>query len=211
MAKLVERPSSARGDRRREQLVDAGVALLCEGGWPAVTTRAVAERAMTKPGLIHYHFGGLPGLRTAIARRAGELIIGPLLDELLAAEDDRQALTVVQRLTSETAGDERMIRMGVELIAGAMRDPALGEVLRDELRRARERLGRRLGELHPDWSTGRRSGAATLVAALIDGLMLHRMLDPGLDTGEAMAAVEDLLSPQSETVRKEQHGHREEA
>ncbi|MEU4513504.1 TetR family transcriptional regulator C-terminal domain-containing protein [Nonomuraea wenchangensis] len=192
MAKLGDRPSSARGNRRREQLVEAGIALLCEGGWPAITTRAVAERAATRPALIHYHFGGLPGLRTAIARRAGELIIGRFLDELLAAEDERQALAVAQRLMPEATGDERTIRLGVELIAGAMRDPALGDVLRDDLRKARERLDRRLGELHPEWSPGRRSGVATLVAALIDGLMLHRMLDPRLETGEAMAVIEDL-------------------
>ena len=52
--------------------MDAGVALLCEQGWSFVTTHGVAERAGTNAGLIHYHFGGLPRLHEAIARRAGE-------------------------------------------------------------------------------------------------------------------------------------------
>jgi AcrR family transcriptional regulator len=54
---LVDRPISARGQRRWEQLVEAGVAVLADGGWPAVTTRAVAGRAGANVALIHYHFG----------------------------------------------------------------------------------------------------------------------------------------------------------
>ena len=77
MTNLADRPNSARGDRRREQLVETGIALLDEQGWPGVTTRAVAERAGTNPGLIHYHFGGLPGLHAAIFRRATDLVVNP--------------------------------------------------------------------------------------------------------------------------------------
>ncbi|MER6952218.1 TetR/AcrR family transcriptional regulator [Nonomuraea sp. NPDC000554] len=173
--------------------MDAGIALLCEGGWPSVTTRGVAERADTNPGLIHYHFGGLPGLHAEIARQAGELVINPLVAELLGAPDERAALAMVQRLLPETTGDEQTTRLAVELIAGAMRDPALGEVLRDQLREARTQIADRLGGLHPRWSAQRRAGVAVLITALIDGLMLHYMLDPGLPAGAALAAVEDLL------------------
>ncbi|MEU4704167.1 TetR/AcrR family transcriptional regulator [Nonomuraea dietziae] len=193
MAKLGDRPNSVRGDRRREQLVDAAVALLCEGGWPAVTTRGVAERADTNPGLIHYHFGGLPGLHAAIAGRAGDLVINPLVTELLAAVDERAALATARRLLPAATGDGQTTRLAVELIVGATRDPALGEVLRDQLREARGQIADRVGQLHPDWPPARLTGVATLIAALIDGLMLHHMLDRDLPVGEALAAVEDLL------------------
>lgn len=173
--------------------MDAGIALLCDGGWPAVTTRAVAERADSRPALIHYHFGGLPGLHTAIARRAGDLIINPLVAELLGAVDERAALAMVRQLLPQTTGDERTTRLAVELIAGAMRDPVLGEVLRDQLREARVRIADRLGQLHPGWPPARLIGTATLIVASIDGLMLHYMLDPGMPVGEALGAVEDLL------------------
>ncbi|MEO3885479.1 TetR/AcrR family transcriptional regulator [Nonomuraea sp. B5E05] len=65
MTNLADRPNLPRGDRRREQLVAAGIAVLRDDGWQGVTTRAVAQRAGTNPGLIHYHFGGLAGLRSA--------------------------------------------------------------------------------------------------------------------------------------------------
>ncbi|MFI6906190.1 TetR/AcrR family transcriptional regulator [Nonomuraea sp. NPDC050394] len=194
MNNLVERPTSRRGDRRREELVAAGIALLCEDGWPAVTTRGVAERAGTNPGLIHYHFGGLPGLHAAIARAAGELVIQPLVSELLGAEDERAALGMIRRLLGETTGDDRATRLAVEVIAGAARDPALGQVLREQLREARGQISGWLAGAHPEWADGRRDGVALLITAAVDGLMLHYLLDPELQVGQAVSAVEGLLS-----------------
>ncbi|WP_345570772.1 TetR/AcrR family transcriptional regulator [Nonomuraea rosea] len=193
MTNLADRPNSARGDRRREQLVEAGIALLRQEGWPGVTTRAVAERAGTNPGLIHYHFGGLSGLHAAIFRRATDQIITPLVAELLGAADERAALATMQAMLPQATGDEHTTRLAAELIVGAMRDPALGVVLRDELRRARTQLAGRLGRLHPGWPPDRLRGVATLIAASIDGLMLHHMIDAELPAGEALSAVAELL------------------
>jgi AcrR family transcriptional regulator len=193
MSNLADRPNSARGDRRREQLVAAGVAVLGESGWPGVTTRAVAERAGTHAGLIHYHFGGLAGLHAAIFRQATALIVDPLVAELLDAPDERAALASMRRMLSQAPGGERAARLPAELIMGAMRDPALGAVLLDELRRARARIADRLRALRPGWSPERLTGVATLVTASIDGLMLHRMIDDELPAGAALSAVEALL------------------
>jgi AcrR family transcriptional regulator len=190
---LVDRPTSTRGRRRRDQLIEAGFTLLAEGGWPAVTTRAVAERAGTNVGLIHYHFGGLPGLHEAIARRAGDEIVGSVVDALVAAPDPSAALDRVRALVPATTGDGPRMRLAVEVMAGALRDPVLGEVLRQELRRARERIGARLAELRPSWSDERRAGAAIVVVALVDGLLLHRLLDTTLPVDEALTALGDLL------------------
>ncbi|MFG1616104.1 TetR/AcrR family transcriptional regulator [Nonomuraea wenchangensis] len=173
--------------------METGVALLREHGWPGVTTRAVAERAGTNPGLIHYHFGGLPGLHAAIFRRATDLIVNPLVTELLSAGDERAALAVVRALLPATTGDEPTTRLAAELIAGATRDPALGAVLRDELRRARTQLAERLERLHPRWPPGRSAGVATLVVAALDGLMLHYMIDGELPVDEVLSAVECLM------------------
>ncbi|GAA4235355.1 TetR family transcriptional regulator [Actinomadura meridiana] len=178
-------------------MIDAGVSLLVDGGWPAVTTRAVAERAGTNIGLIHYHFGGLPGLHSAIASRAADEIITPIIDALLDAPDFAAALDTVRALVSATPGDGRMMRLAVELMPGALRDPAMGEVLRDGLRQARARIGERLGELHPSWSEARRTGAATVIVALLDGLMLHRLLDTSLPVDETLDALADLIEDRS--------------
>ncbi|TDD10837.1 TetR/AcrR family transcriptional regulator [Nonomuraea diastatica] len=194
MTNLADRPNSPRGDRRREQLVAAGIAVLRDDGWQGVTTRAVAQRAGTNPGLIHYHFGGLAGLHTAIFRQATELILGPLVTELTEAADERAALATVRRLLPQATGDDHTTRLAAELIAGATRDPALGVVLRDELRQARALVAARLSGARPGWGPDRLDGVATLVVAAIDGLMLHYMIDGDLPVGAALSAVEDLLA-----------------
>ncbi|BCJ37267.1 hypothetical protein Athai_47700 [Actinocatenispora thailandica] len=167
--------------------------MLAEGGWPAVTTRAVAERAGTNVGLIHYHFGGLPGLHEAVAHKAGREIVGSVVDALVAAPDAPAALGAVRALVPATTGDGQRVRLAVEVMAGSLRDPMLGTVLRQELRTARERIGARLAELYPSWSEGRRAGAATVLVALVDGLLLHRLLDTALPVDEALTALGDLL------------------
>ncbi len=173
--------------------MEAGIALLSEQGWPGVTARAVAERAGTNPGLIHYHFGGLPGLHAAIFRRATDQLVNPLVEQLLGAGDERAALATVRTLLPRTPGDEPASRLAAELITGATRDPALGAVLRDELRRARRQIADRLGLLHPGWSPAESIGIATLIVAAIDGLMLHHMIDGELPVDEALAVTERLL------------------
>ncbi|MEU8303073.1 TetR family transcriptional regulator [Actinomadura sp. NPDC048955] len=193
MTNLADRPNSPRGDRRRRQLVDAGIALLGREGWPGVSTRAVAERAGTNPGLIHYHFGGLAGLHAAIFRQATDLIVGPMVAELLGAPDERAALEAMRRQLARAPADELGSRLAAELIVGAMRDPALGAVLRDELREARAQIADRLRALRPDWPPGRLTGAATLITAAIDGVMLHYMIDDALPVGDVLSAVDDLL------------------
>lgn len=173
--------------------MDAGIALLGREGWPGVSTRAVAEHAGTNPGLIHYHFGGLAGLHAAIFRQATDLIIGPMLTGLLGAPDERAALETVRSMLLQTPADEQAARLAAELIVGAMRDPALGEVLRDELRRARTQIADRLRELHPGWPEPRPTGVAALIVASIDGLMLHYMIDGEFPVGDVLSAVGEIL------------------
>jgi AcrR family transcriptional regulator len=54
----------------RDRLIDAGLAILAEGGMEALTLRRVAARAGVSHAAPAHHFDGLPGLLTAIATRA---------------------------------------------------------------------------------------------------------------------------------------------
>ncbi|MDA3643410.1 TetR family transcriptional regulator [Saccharopolyspora indica] len=193
MTKLVDRPSSDRGRRRREELVAAGLSLLVEGGWAAVTTRAVAARGEANAGLIHYHFGGLPGLRLAVAERAGEEAIAPVVDALVDSPDARSAIEAMGAAISRVAADDQVVRLAVELVSGTRQDPALGEALRASMREARERIADWLGGLRPEWTPERRAGAATLVVALLDGMMLHRELDEDLPVDPALTVLGELI------------------
>lgn len=172
-----DQPTSARSRRTRENLIRAGIDLLAEGGWEAVTTRAAAARAGSNAGLIHYHFGGLPGLRIALAERASEDAIGPLVDVLLTSDGFDEAITGLQEGIAGLVVDDRRVRLATELIAGASHDQELGAAFRRNLREARAAIAEWIGRQRPLWPAERVSGAAALVAALLDGLLLHRALD----------------------------------
>ncbi|WP_030517757.1 TetR/AcrR family transcriptional regulator [Nocardia sp. NRRL WC-3656] len=193
MTNLGDRLTLSRGQQRCEQLEEAGVALLAEGGWSAVTTRAVAERANANAGLIHYYFGGLTGLQAAIARRAGAEVTNPVVEALLNAQGPASASEALGRLLPATTANVRTLRLAVELIAGMGRDPVLGEVLRDSVRVARGKLAERMGDLYPNWTRQERAGAAALIAALSDGLILHYSLDNELPAEKALTVLAQLI------------------
>ncbi|GLE57274.1 hypothetical protein NJBCHELONAE_25830 [Mycobacteroides chelonae] len=176
--------------------MQAGVELLCEGGWPAVTTRAVAARANTNPGVIHYHFGGLPGLHCAVARQTCELVISPLVTMFLDAPDTRTALRTMRDALPQTANDDHAMHLAVELIAGATRDSTLGSALGAKLKEVRAEIADHVRIRHPDWTRRRAAGMATLIIAFMDGLVLHHSVDPNIETAEAFSLLESLLDEQ---------------
>ena len=184
------RPTApARGARRREQLVGAGVDLLGERGWAGVTARAVAERAGTHQGLVHYHFGGLPALKRAVADAAVREAFEPAVALLTAAGSWPAGVAAVVRATAGQ-WEPRTARTTAELVVASLQDPEVGELLRDTLAAVRARLVPWLaasGEAEPE-------GLATVLVAALDGLVLHRLLDPALDLGAAAAAADALAA-----------------
>ncbi|TDD40589.1 TetR/AcrR family transcriptional regulator [Actinomadura sp. KC06] len=170
-----------------------GLDLLAEGGWPAITARAVADRARIRPGLLHHYFNGLPGLHVAVAQRAGEMIIDPVVDALLAAPDTPAAVQALRDLVPDMIAGERKLRLAAELLVRALRDPRMSAERRDWARAVRGRVAARLAELCPDWPLERREGTAMLVTALLDGLMLQLILDPGLPADPALDATAALV------------------
>ncbi|MGW0486336.1 TetR/AcrR family transcriptional regulator [Nonomuraea sp. NPDC003214] len=110
MTNLADRPNSIRGDWQREQVVETGLTLLGEHQRPGVTACTVAERAGTSPSLIHYHFGGLPGLHTAISRRGTDLLVSPLIDE-------RAAPAPIRGLLLAATGDEPRLAAAAPTVA----------------------------------------------------------------------------------------------
>lgn len=128
----------ARGSQRREQLVEAGVALLAGSGPAAVTTRAVAERAGANVGPIHYRFGGAGPQRAAIAHRACTLAIDSVADTLLAASGEGEAADVVRHLLPDPAADAPATALATHLVIGAVQDPEFTAVLAERLRQVRQ-------------------------------------------------------------------------
>jgi AcrR family transcriptional regulator len=159
-----------------------------------VTARAVAERAGTHAGLLHYHFGGLPPFRREVAAAAMRQLAGPVLALLTAAPEWTSGLESVLRAAAEPK-DARAARVSAELIAASLHDAEIAELMRGSLAEARDGLIpwlRRTGAAEP-------SGVAVLLLGALDGLLLHQLLDPALRLRDAAAAAASLSPAVQET------------
>lgn len=161
----------------REALLDAAATAIARSGWGAITTRQVAGLAGVNQGLVHYHFGSMDDLRRQAALHAlagaveaptlAVLQPGPVADRLEAC------LAAVGDI--DPRSDQAVVLY--EAMLASTRDDDLGALLAGFLAEFKALLALRLaddGARHP-------TEAAALVAAALDGLLLHRIVDPDLD------------------------------
>ncbi len=64
-----------RGQATRDRIVEAAREILIEQGHAGASTRAVADRAGVRLSLVHYHFGGRPGLLAEVLERENEQLL----------------------------------------------------------------------------------------------------------------------------------------
>jgi AcrR family transcriptional regulator len=183
--------TSERGAATRRRIAAAAVELVAERGWNAVTTRAVAERAGVNPGLVHYHFATIDELlRVAVI----EALESTLLEAAGPLEDPSFARAIGGTLEAIEAFDPRSPAavLLVEALVRSARDPGLAEPILEGVRGFRRLIEARLaravadGEAPADLEGG---PFATVLAALLDGLLLHRIVDPATD----VAGTRDVL------------------
>lgn len=175
----------------RARILRATVELIAEVGWTRVTTRSVAERASVNNALVHYYFGSK---RALLQQAATEALMaefgGPM--EALAGDDDlaRGVRELIASFGTVHASSPSG-RLVVEITQQALRDPDLQDLVRDLLREFRDAVEARLRAAGRPAQEAR--GLAVLLAALLDGLYLHVLLDPDIDLTAAAEALRPLL------------------
>lgn len=171
-----------RSEPTRERLLAAAHAVLARDGWPGASSRAIADEAGVNLALINYHFGSksallLAALDNAIAGleagapppRAGK---PPLVEAVRAAQN---------------IADDASARVLLAACVEATRDAELAVVVRGKLAALRAMVLEMVGGRRRD------AGLATLLAATLDGLLLHRAIDPETDVEGAARALARLL------------------
>lgn len=193
MVKAIDQePSEGKDPTTRRKILDAAAALIAEVGWGEVTTRRIAERAGVNNALIHYYFGTKDAL---------------LLDAATAMFTEEFQAPMTRVLTSPTFGDGlrayvdylRTIEehglavvVSVEALLRGLRDEQVRGWIETTLAAARRLLeglvvaAQQRGDLPADLDP---AGAAVVLGALLDGLVLYRLTDPDLD----LEAVESSL------------------
>lgn len=173
--------TAEKGQIVRQRLRAAALELIPELGWEGVSTRAIARRAGVAPGLIHYHFASVPALlREAAVEHLAEAV------RMLDGVDD-PLLLVTESLDALEAEPSR--RLFLETALAATRDDELRRELTALLGAFREVLGHRLaagGVEDPRETAG-------ILAALVDGLLLHAPFTAALDAEPIRRVVGRLL------------------
>ncbi len=161
----------------RGRILTATVALLGEVGWGQITTRKVAQRAGVNNALVHYYFGSKSNLLLEAATHVmTEQFVAPLAllaDPEVAVSD---AISASVEWLEATDLDPVQLHALTEIMVNGLREPALASLSRNMLAEARVALAGRLEQA--GHSRSHAEGAAATVLALLDGLLLHRIIDP---------------------------------
>jgi DNA-binding transcriptional regulator YbjK len=162
-------PGTRRSDPgRRDRIIDVTLDVIGERGVAGTTHRAIAAAADIPLGSMTYHFAGMDDLLAIAFTRLANRIADRFETKLSAARDQTEALdAVVELITVDLADSPADIVLTYELYTLAARRPALRSVTQNWMARSRHAL-----ETHFDAAT------AAYLDALIEGISIHRALDP---------------------------------
>lgn len=191
-----DQTTPSRGDRTRARILAAAAELIAEQGWEGVSTRDIAARAGVTQGVVTYHSRSKDELlRAASLAAAEEMLAGPTA-ALLETEPLADGLLTIGPLLAAIRDQPRPMLLLFETMLRAGRDPELRDALATMLHEFREVLanalrreqvaGRLRAELDPN-------ACATALAAGLDGLFLHAIVDATVDPEAAVRALADGL------------------
>lgn len=180
----------------RERVLDALMSITAERGLDEVTIREVAATAGVSIGTVQYYCRS----KDEMLRVAFEHVSERFLARVEAIPRKGTVRSVLRKAVLEflPLDDHRRTESRVYLAfaARAAVSPQLALVQRNLLGELRRQcvdtfaLAKQRGQTPQDLDP-RRAGA--VLAALIDGLLLHLLTDAGLSKRAALAAVDDLL------------------
>ncbi|MCP4201048.1 MAG: TetR/AcrR family transcriptional regulator [bacterium] len=174
-------------EARRRGILAAAQRCVSRNGIQGTTMRDICRAANLSPGAIYRYFDSKEQILGALAEQR-QAQIRTFFGRLESASSRKALADAVTRLAadldSEAASDG--LRLDLHLWSRALKSPevatSLGPGLESAVRAVDEALG-----------TGRPEGSGRLIVALLQGLALHKALDPELDLGELGPAIQDLL------------------
>lgn len=192
------RPSSSeQGENTRAAILGATIALIGEVGWGQITLRGVAARAGVRHGVVGYHFRGKEDLLGQAAIAATRQVLAEPLALARHADSIHQVYEGTVAWYASGGLTDPSVALLLEILRQGVHDPALREPIAAEFRTFRAALtdlihrDQQQGTVDADVDAG---AAAMVIAALLDGLLLHAIFDPELDVRGAADAVRTLLT-----------------
>jgi AcrR family transcriptional regulator len=183
--------SSDRGKVTRGRILAATAELIAEAGWSGFSTRDIAARAGVTQGVVTYHWRSKEELVREAALAATARSLEPVVAALREGPAVHAALERFLGLIDAMRRQPALTALLFETMLHAGRDEALRAALKALLRDFRESLAVALAR---DGLSQAETRAAALAAAL-DGLLLHAVVDDELDVAAAAGVLRALVKP----------------
>ncbi|BEK94967.1 TetR/AcrR family transcriptional regulator [Nocardia seriolae] len=168
--------SVEQGRETRARLMAAAVDLVAEHGWGEVTTRMVADRAGVRPGLVHYHFASVTDLLIDTSVQAARREYESVMAGVMALPGPEAMRGMLAAIAAYTTIDPTTVVM-TEMMLAATRHERLRAELGGLVAEARTVLARWFRD---NSAVADPEATAAVVVALLDGLILHRLIDSSL-------------------------------
>ncbi len=178
-----------QSDETKRKLVAATKTVLADQGWSAVSNRVIAERSGVNLALISYHFGSKSGLLAAAVDSA--------VDGLTQRMNEMGDFTSLGDFASVAVASIEDMRRDVDsrVLAASMLEATHNADVAAAVSRNLREFRSALRRIATESATPHGAGRAILVAALIDGLLLHALVDPSTDLKVASEAALSLFEP----------------
>jgi AcrR family transcriptional regulator len=180
--------------RRRDQLVDATIAVMGRRGWQRTSISEVTREAGVSRGLASYHFRDKSELLSAVLARCRAKFRSAVLEGAAQGTPPEQLRTIIRLAVAQIREDPVVYLVFLHFTAAEPSVPELGAQIRGLWREFREeaaagiRAGQASGHYRPDLDA--QAAAAQLFGAIV-GLALQWLLDPeSFDLDAAGRAVE---------------------
>ena len=174
-------PRRTQADRRadtRSRLLRAAAELFASQGYDAVSVDEVAAAADRSSGAVYAHFGSKQGLLRALLESWQETTAAVVQAEFAVSPDRAARMAALWRNVSHPPDElgEQWLLLEHELWLRAVRDPEVGEGLRNRYAEVRASMSR--GFRERGVSAGVGADLASQIFALLIGLDMQRRLDP---------------------------------
>ncbi|MGH3436389.1 MAG: TetR/AcrR family transcriptional regulator [Sciscionella sp.] len=180
--------TTPKGERRRQQLIEAAALLLAEGGFDAVRHRAVAERAGLPLASTTYYFDSLDELITATVEHSSRADLAAGRAVLEGLDSGAQGVgTVVEVMLERLLGspkeedDFHAVLLRYEQLVATGRRP----YLRPLMRRLGAEFDALLGEILTHCGMPLPPAEVKRLVALVDGTVVSALLEVDPDPRSA--------------------------
>ncbi|GAA0597200.1 TetR/AcrR family transcriptional regulator [Kribbella sandramycini] len=163
-----------KGEQVRRRLLTAAAELIGERGWSAVSTRILAEHAGVSASVVHYHFPSIQAVLSEAAVTAMREVLETSQQVFAVATSPADGVDALLASVDQYSGTDPMSRLFVETYLAAGRDPELRDRIAGLVTAFRTQI--------TDWLAAHQvadpAASAAILAAAVDGLLLHRSLGP---------------------------------